>query len=125
MKNICSNGIMPSIITECEPQKKILHLTLKKKWFDMIAAGIKKEEYREIKPYWKKRLIVNSFCPKLIFKKYDVVVFKNGYSKDAPTLTVECLGIHVDYGLSEWGAELKQKYYVIELGDILNKKIID
>ena len=27
---------------------KILHLTLKKKWFDMIASGEKKEEYREM-----------------------------------------------------------------------------
>lgn len=26
---------------------KVLHLTLKKKWFDMIASGEKKEEYRE------------------------------------------------------------------------------
>lgn len=28
-----------------------LHLTLKKKWFDMVLSGEKKEEYREIKPY--------------------------------------------------------------------------
>ena len=34
----------------------VLRLTLKKKWFDMIAAGIKKEEYREWKPYWFNRL---------------------------------------------------------------------
>ena len=27
---------------------KILHLTLNKKWFDMILLGEKKEEYREI-----------------------------------------------------------------------------
>lgn len=29
----------------------IVPLTLKKKWFDMIASGEKLEEYREIKPY--------------------------------------------------------------------------
>ena len=33
-----------------------IHLTLKKKWFDMIASGEKPEEYREIKPYWIVRL---------------------------------------------------------------------
>lgn len=33
----------------------MLVLPIKKKWFDMIAAGIKKEEYREIKPYYVKR----------------------------------------------------------------------
>ena len=31
-----------------------LHLTLNKKWFDMILSGEKTEEYREIKPYWTK-----------------------------------------------------------------------
>lgn len=43
---------------------KILHLALKKKWFDMIASGEKKEEYREIKPYWITRLIDSSGYPK-------------------------------------------------------------
>ena len=42
---------------------KTLHLTLKKKWFDMIASGKKKEEYREIKPYWFERLV---FRPKAL-----------------------------------------------------------
>lgn len=36
---------------------KILHLTLKKKWFDLIASGEKKEEYREIKDYWARRFL--------------------------------------------------------------------
>lgn len=36
---------------------KILDLVLKGKWYDMIASGAKYEEYREIKPYWFKRLI--------------------------------------------------------------------
>ena len=29
----------------------MLTLPIKKKWFDMILSGEKKEEYREIKPY--------------------------------------------------------------------------
>lgn len=36
---------------------KTLSLVLKHKWYDMIDSGEKKEEYREIKPYWEKRLI--------------------------------------------------------------------
>jgi len=36
---------------------KTLYLTLKKKWFDMIVSGVKKEEYRESKVYWLKRLV--------------------------------------------------------------------
>lgn len=37
---------------------KTLTLSLKKKWYDMIASGEKKEEYREITEYWNKRLCV-------------------------------------------------------------------
>lgn len=36
-----------------------LHLGLKKKWYELIESGVKKEEYREIKPYWIKRLWYN------------------------------------------------------------------
>lgn len=46
---------------------KILHLTLKKEWFDMVASGEKPEEYREIKPYWQSRLEG---------KHYDAVQFR-------------------------------------------------
>ena len=40
-------------------EKKILTLTVSKQWFDMIVAGEKTEEYREIKPYWVARLFQN------------------------------------------------------------------
>lgn len=48
---------------------KILHLTLKKKWFDMILSGEKKEEYRDTKEFWLRRLCVwggtsSMMCPK-------------------------------------------------------------
>lgn len=36
---------------------KILNLVLKGHWYDMIERGEKTEEYREIKPYWEKRLL--------------------------------------------------------------------
>ena len=36
--------------------KNILHLTLTGKWYDEIASGRKKEEYRDITPFWKSRL---------------------------------------------------------------------
>ena len=34
----------------------MLVLPIKKKWFDMIINGEKQEEYRELKPYYHKRL---------------------------------------------------------------------
>ncbi len=36
-----------------------LELVVKARWYDMIEAGVKEEEYREIKPYWIKRLVAN------------------------------------------------------------------
>lgn len=35
-----------------------LQLSLKTKWFEMTKAGIKTEDYREINPYWAKRLLL-------------------------------------------------------------------
>lgn len=33
-----------------------LNLTLKVQWYNLIESGIKKEEYREIKPHWTSRI---------------------------------------------------------------------
>jgi len=33
-----------------------LILPIKKKWFDMILSGDKKEEYRDMKPFYDKRI---------------------------------------------------------------------
>lgn len=93
---------------------RILHLTLKKKWFDMIKQGVKKEEYREIKPYWTKRL--KDF---LVKNPFDYVLFRNGYSKDAPTLKVECKGVKFGEARPEWSDGAKGRFYVIQLGEIL------
>lgn len=111
----------------------VLHLTLKKKWFDMIASGEKKEEYREIKPYWIKRLLYSSFmlnapiADRVLINGYewhqplpiDVIIFKNGYSGGAPIMSIECKGIEVREGRTEWGAEPNKKYFVIKLGQKL------
>lgn len=35
----------------------MLVFNLKKEWFDKIAAGKKTHEYREVKPYWKNRIM--------------------------------------------------------------------
>lgn len=91
-------------------EQRILHMTLKKQWFDMILSGKKKEEYRELKPYWTTRLVG---------KKFDIVRFKNGYSKDSPVMDVELLNKRVGFGNKKWGAESGKKYYVLMLGKVL------
>ena len=42
----------------------MLTLPIKKKWFDMILSGEKKEEYREIKPYYDSRFYHIKAFPK-------------------------------------------------------------
>ncbi|MFZ1906980.1 MAG: hypothetical protein WAU56_16475 [Steroidobacteraceae bacterium] len=34
----------------------VITTTLEREWFAKIVAGTKRVEYREIKPYWTKRL---------------------------------------------------------------------
>lgn len=69
-----------------------LNLTLKKKWFDMIESGEKKEEYREPKDYWKTRLLHYTYgsdtpyLTKEMIMHYDIVIARNGYSASAPKL---------------------------------------
>ena len=78
---------------------KILHLNLYRKYFDAILKGEKTIEYRDITPYWSKRLEG---------RYYDVIKFKNGYRKDAPEMVVEYKGMDIDEGR-----------YAIQLGRVL------
>ena len=81
--------------------KKILYLTLNRKWFDKIATGEKKIEYRDIKPYWIKRVE---------HKNYDEVYFRNGYQKNSPFMRVKYEGYK------------KTNRYELKLGIILEIK---
>jgi hypothetical protein len=127
-------------------RKKILHLTLKKKWFDMIASGEKTEEYREIKAFWAARLLYRIELPREIggflsplrdiaegnydfknwkqatgsapvFHEFNWVNFTNGYRPDSRIMRLPCKGIEIREGLPEWGAEPGKKYFVIKLGE--------
>ena len=42
-----------------EKDNKTLHLVLKRKWWEMIESGEKKEEYRDFTPFYVKRLCDN------------------------------------------------------------------
>lgn len=97
--------------------KKTLHLNLKRKWFDMILSGEKKEEYRELKPYWSKRF-ASMLCD-FSLSGYTSITFSNGYSKDRDQFTIELKGIFIREGKEEWGAEKGKKYFVLELGQVL------
>ena len=91
----------------------MLILPIKKKWFDMIVSGEKKEEYREFKKYYHTRF-------KKIFglnykDKTAEIIFRNGYSKMSPKIKCRCKLRVGRQGKEEWGAEPNKEYYILEI----------
>lgn len=100
--------------------KPILHLNLIGKWFDMVDAEIKLEEYRKISEYWSRIFIGTGI--KIKGKNYhptDVTIcFSNGYSKNRRQMYVAVTGLRTDFGKSEWGAIPDEQYFVLSLKKI-------
>lgn len=116
----------------------MLTLPIKKKWFDMIVSGEKREEYREIKEYYETRfqnlfgaLTVHSVSVFSDDEEYELlqgksvikqirknsvqeVVFRNGYSKDSKAIKARCK-LRIGKGRPEWGAEPDKWYYILEI----------
>jgi|TARA_R110000824_G_scaffold107557_6_gene253922 hypothetical protein len=88
---------------------KTLHLNLYREYFDAILKGEKTTEYRDVTPYWSKRLEG---------RHYDVIKFRNGYRKDAPEMIVEFKGIGILYNQTTITAPI----YAIDLGKVLESK---
>ncbi len=106
-------------------KKKVLTLTISKQWFDMILSGEKTEEYRDIKGYWAKRLLLVRSELEESFSKLDKdlsgkwnsisqemakycfnspyykvapfthALFINGYRKDSPRIEKEIESITI------------------------------
>ena len=124
---------------------KALQLVLTHHWYDMIASGEKREEYREITPYWANRLLYGcnlgvkeywaDYLPKRLafieehsylhkkdiirdygYRAYPAVTFQRGYQKNPPRMSFDIEGITIDTGRKEWGAEDGKEYFVIKLG---------
>ena len=93
--------------------KYILHLTLKKEFFDQIKKGKKTAEYREYKPYWIKRLMNTDRS----FKQFDYINFRNGYHKNAPEFLIEFLGIKIIK--HKIGLLKTERVFEIKLGKII------
>lgn len=124
-------------------EKKVLTLSVKKEWFDKIVSNEKKEEYREIKPYWVARLFYDRFgklSPKMVkeladsiakygdtehfeakngievsFVPYTHVLFINGYGDDKPRVEKEIVWIDIDRPRKGWCPDdfLGKEFFVI------------
>lgn len=107
----------------------ILHLTLKGKWYDMIASGEKREEYRD-KDYWTNRIIDQDAYDGFLAEddgKTEVkgtlvplrrfVCFHRGYTNTTMTFKIAAL----DYGKPNpnWcdAEDADKEFIIIKLGD--------
>lgn len=106
-----------------KPDIKILKLTLKKKWFDLIAEGKKKTEYRVAKQWSESRLRIKSddcsCCGS--WRKYDEVHFINGYGADKPFMRVEFIKTTFAFARPPQNGELEvnDDTYAICLGEVM------
>lgn len=97
----------------------MLVLPIKKKWFDMIRDGVKKEEYREVTNYWATRfskifpMYPYSFIPSGGVSR--TILFRNGYSKNSPSFKAVCTLEDIRTGNTDWGAEQGKEYYVLRI----------
>jgi hypothetical protein len=128
----------------------LLHLVLKGKWYDMIANGSKKEEYREIKPYWVRRLCTmrktrsaydyelnaralddknvdveikggsNEACH-VLDEYYDTVVFQRGYTAKKMAFKIE--DIIIGKGDPKLGAP-NGDCFIIKLGEQVRMRTV-
>ena len=114
---------------------KILHLVLKKKWYEMQERGEKTEEYREINKYWCRRLYTcytnapghwgqcQSWptlefdcpchnCDQSELKPYTHVCFHYGYTQRCFINRID--SITIGRGNPEWGAPTDRDVFIIK-----------
>lgn len=97
---------------------KILDLPLKKEWYNMIENGEKREEYREIKPYWCKRLLryMDTIEDSMTIRDdYTHVRFRYGYTKRIMLYKID--SIDIGRGNPNWGAPTDKEVFIIKLGE--------
>ena len=99
----------------------MLVLPIKKKWYDMILSGEKKEEYRDIKEYYQTRFESVFGCRFMFGLDAECpakeIIFRNGYSGDSPSFIALCK-LRRGEGKPEWGAEAGKRYYILEILEI-------
>ena len=97
--------------------RNTLHLTLKKKWFQLMLSGQKQVEIRK-RSEWIQQRLIN--------KDYDIIRFVNGYGKEKPFFTCKFKGYVIAKKDEEltFGNEIvnvKKGDYKIFFGDVIEK----
>lgn len=99
---------------------EILYLKVKKRYFDLIREGIKKEDYREIKPFWKKRLLNRKDLTK--FRTFDAVHIQNGYMRGSPWVLLKFTEITIKKPRPEWapGFPSEHETFAVGFGEVID-----
>ena len=103
----------------------MLTLPIKNKWFNMILSGVKKEEYRDIKPYYISRFTKvfnihpSSFVP--VGDDIKLIRFRNGYGNDRPEFVAKC-SLSIKTGKEEWGAVKDKGYFTLKIHEIVKRR---
>lgn len=112
----------------------------------MIASGEKKEEYREIKPYWIKRffdkykfegdvvpveklfeglkhgnILREETMLKHLLNPFEVVSANNGYSKNCPNIKWKHEGITIGKPNPKWceAADVDKIVFILKIGELI------
>lgn len=86
----------------------MLTLPIKRKWFDMIASGEKKEEYRDITHYYCQRFAKYLGVPS--FK----IRFRAGYRSDSPLMECDVF-LSSGQGRQDWGAPANWIGFILKI----------
>jgi hypothetical protein len=78
----------------------------------MVLSGEKREEYRELSDYWRKRF------KKANMQNVKSITFSNGYAKNRLQMIVELKFITVGQGREDWGAIPGKEYFILHLGSV-------
>lgn len=94
----------------------MLILPTKGKWFNMILDGIKLEEYRDQKPYYRSRFHTIGLLDDYGLPTVNEVnvMFRNGYSSTAPSFVAK-VSLDIKTGREDWGAEPGKEYYALKI----------
>lgn len=98
----------------------LLNITIHRCWFDMIASGEKREEYRSLdnRQVAKAYKCVADGWP----REGAAMVLRDGYRMDSPALAVRVRGFSIRLGAvhPEWG-EPNDPHYAILFDEIISR----
>lgn len=99
-----------------------LHLVLKGKWYDMVASGEKKEEYRALNNYYKSGRLLDmdypdGFVDGTFAPAHPYVSFHRGYTKTTMMFKID--EIRIGKPNPEWcePEDKDKQVFIIKLGE--------